>query len=590
MKTETRNCQNCKQDFVIEADDFGFYEKINVPAPTFCSNCQLQRKYAFRNERALYKRKCNVPEHSEDLISIYSLDKSFKVYDQKFWWSDGWDPAEFQKEYDFSISFFSQLKKLIEDVPWPSLASTNSTNSDFCNSVLDMKNCYLVFAAIGSENCGYAVDIDYCKDSYDLYYSFRNELCYETLFSERCYKSKWIYFSENCTDSIMLLDCVGCTNCFGCVGLRNKSYCVFNKPYSKMEYEKLLEKYDSGSFSKISEARKKFKDLIISSPMRYARTIRSSNVTGDNIDNSRNCRNCFDNIGEGLEDCKDVVDPYGKTSKHCHSIFAVGGGELCYDSISIRICRNIFFSKKIWTGSNIQYSYNCHSCNDIFACVGLRNKQYCILNKQYTKEEYDKLVPRIIEHMNTMPYVDRKGRVYKYGEFFPIELSPFAYNETIAQEYFPLAKADIERYGYIWKNPETRNYEITIKSQETPDHIKEVGDDILNQVIGCEHAGACSEQCTTAFKLIPQELQFYRKMNLPLPRLCPNCRHYQRLKQRNPLKLWHRQCMCDYKVYPNTTKHLHHPERECPNEFETSYAPERKEIVYCEQCYQAEVI
>jgi hypothetical protein len=87
-------------------------------------------------------------------------------------------------------------------------------------------------------------------------------------------------------------------------------------------------------------------------------------------------------------------------------------------------------------------------------------------------------------------------------------------------------------------------------------------------------------------------------MNVPLPRLCPNCRHYQRLKQRNPLKLWHRKCMCQGKygtnnlqltTYNNTVTHFH-GDQPCPNEFETSYAPDRKEIVYCEQCYNAEVV
>ena len=63
----------------------------------------------------------------------------------------------------------------------------------------------------------------------------------------------------------------------------------------------------------------------------------------------------------------------------------------------------------------------------------MRNNSYCILNKQYTKEEYEALVSKIIEQMNTMPYVDKNGVTYKYGEFFPIELSPFGYNETVAQ-------------------------------------------------------------------------------------------------------------------------------------------------------------
>ena len=45
-------------------------------------------------------------------------------------------------------------------------------------------------------------------------------------------------------------------------------------------------------------------------------------------------------------------------------------------------------------------------------------------------------------------------------------------------------------------------------------------------------------------------------------------------------------CLSDYQ---NTVEHSHHKGK-CPNEFETSYAPDRPEIVYCEQCYQAEVI
>ena len=106
-------------------------------------------------------------------------------------------------------------------------------------------------------------------------------------------------------------------------------------------------------------------------------------------------------------------------------------------------------------------------------------------------------------------------------------------------------------------------------------------EDIVGKVIECAHRGTCNEQCTEAFKIISSELQFYKKMNLPIPHLCPNCRHYQRLKKRNPLKLWHRICMCEKKNHTHKGK--------CPVEFETSYAPERPEIIYCEQCYQQEV-
>jgi hypothetical protein len=257
-------------------------------------------------------------------------------------------------------------------------------------------------------------------------------------------------------------------------------------------------------------------------------------------------------------------------------------GELLYESLSASMSvSRVYFSIQIRESQDIYYSIECHNSSNLFACVSLRNKSYCIFNKQYTKEQYEELVPKIIKHMNDMPYIDPKGRTYKYGEFFPSELSPFCYNETIAQEYFPLNKEEAIKQGYKWKDGEERNYTIDIKTEDIPDSIKDIDETILGKVIECEHKGTCNEQCTEAFKIIASELQFYQRMNLPLPHLCPNCRHYQRLKQRNPLKLWHRQCMCDKE------NHLH--KGKCEVEFETSYAPERPEIVYCEKCYQQEV-
>ena len=266
--------------------------------------------------------------------------------------------------------------------------------------------------------------------------------------------------------------------------------------------------------------------------------------------------------------CKQMID-----AKDVHDANYCEFVELCYDYIGYWKINNVIFSNTIGDSNNIMYSDFCSTSSNLFACIGLRSKQYCILNKQYTKEEYEELVPKIIKHMNDMPYIDAKGRIYKYGEFFPPELSPFCYNETIAQEYFPLTKEEALNQGYKWKEKEERSYQIDIQNKDIPNDIKEVNNEIIAKVIECEHKGTCNEQCTEAFKIIPDELSFYQRMNLPIPHLCPNCRHYNRLKQRNPLKLWYRKCM-----KPN-----------CPNEFETSYAPDRLEIVYCERCYQQEV-
>ena len=219
---------------------------------------------------------------------------------------------------------------------------------------------------------------------------------------------------------------------------------------------------------------------------------------------------------------------------------------------------------------------------NLFGCVSLRQKKYCILNKQYTKEEYEILVPKIKEHMNEMPFVDKKGNIYKYGEFFPIEFSFFPYNTTQSQEYFPISKQEAEDNGYLWEDSADRNYKFDLKIGSLPDNIKDVKDDMIGKVIECEHQGKCNQLCTTAFKIIKDELNFYRKMNIPLPRLCPNCRTFERLKQRTGMKLYNRKCQC------NNSSHFH-TGTPCPNEFETAYSPDRQEIVYCEKCYQQEV-
>jgi len=149
------------------------------------------------------------------------------------------------------------------------------------------------------------------------------------------------------------------------------------------------------------------------------------------------------------------------------------------------------------------------------------------------------------------------------GSYFILELAKKKLlNATTAQEVFPLRREEAERLGFKWKPSERTTHTITIPHNQIPSSSKEITDVALNAILGCEHEGSCTEQCSFAFKVTSSELEFYRKMDLPLPHLCPNCRHYQRIKQRNPLKLWHRKCTyggtaSENGVYKNQTTHFH---------------------------------
>jgi hypothetical protein len=189
--------------------------------------------------------------------------------------------------------------------------------------------------------------------------------------------------------------------------------------------------------------------------------------------------------------------------------------------------------------------------------------------------------------MNEMPYKDKDKKVYCFGEYFPSEFSASAYNTTLGYEYFPLTQKEAAAHGLQWEDVQDREHKPTILWKELPENIVDVKDNILKETILCSAydkngiEATKEHNCTKAFKITVDELAFYKRMNIPLPQDCPNTRHFKRFMRRNPLKLWRRQCMCE-------KQHSHHIGK-CANEFETSYAPGRQEIVYCEQCYQQEV-
>jgi len=577
-ESQTKTCQNCHKDFVVEPEDFNFYERIKVPPPTFCPECRCVRRMSWRNERSLYKRDSL---SGKSVITCFSPESGVSVYDRDYWWSDEWDPLSYGADYDFNRSFFEQYRELLDRIPMPALFLSRSTNSDYCNHTGEAKNCYLSHACWILEDSNYISKCGKVKDSQDLLNTTDSELVYECVSSVKIANPSFIYNSENCTSSFFLYQCKGCNDCFGCANLRGKSHHIFNQPYSKEEYDKKIKEFDLGSYKNLQKTKQEFEALKLRAIRKYANIQKTENTTGDNISEASNCKYCFDFWG-GTRDCKYCING-GVRLNDGYDGYGVGETtELLYESVDTGANGTRFlFDIFVWGGHNVQYAYACHGCQNVFGCIGLRNKQYCVLNKQYSKEQFEELVPKIIEQMNSVPYIDKMGREYRYGEFFPSELSPFAYNETIAQEYFPLEKEQILTKGYGWKDLETKQHVATKHPEDLPDHINDAGDSILSEVIACAHAGRCNHQCASAFKLIPPELQFYRRFSLPLPRLCPNCRHYARLAERNPLKLWARQCMCEQ------VNHAH--SGRCENKFETSYAPDRPEIVYCEACYNQEV-
>ena len=590
-----QTCQNCNKEFLVDSNDQSFYDKMHVPSPTFCAECRAIRRMAYRNERALYVRKSDLS--GKQIFATYPAEVPFPVYSQDEWFSDAWDPMDYGREYDFSRPFFEQFFELSHVVPKPAKSAIMMVNSDYSNNASSLKNCYALFNSAYSEDCAYGNDVGHHSNNcFDNSHVGSFELAYETIFGTR---SSRVFFSQNivdCADVYFSKNLRGCNDCFGCVNLRSKSYHIFNKPYSKEEYRAKLAEFDIGSYAALQRILEKARAFWMTFPNKFCESgARSVDVSGEYLFNSKNVKNSYlVTGGEDLRYCQYTVYPaikdcydhlvFGEDTTRTYECAMVGGG-----INNLRFCLQSYPNLK-----DMEYCEYCVSSSDLFGCVGLRSKQYCILNKQYDKESFDKLRKEIIDQMNSMPYKDSVGREYRYGEFFPASFSPFGYNETIAQEYFPLTKDEAEAGGYNWRDVESKGHAVTLPHTELPDHIKDVKDDILKETIGCAHEGQCNDGCAGAFKLIPSEVEFYRRFNIPVPRLCITCRHRERLRMRNGMRLYAWKCQCageksESGVYANSASHVHGTDH-CPNEFETSYGKDREEIVYCETCYQQEVV
>ncbi|MBI5411950.1 hypothetical protein HZA43_02100 [Candidatus Peregrinibacteria bacterium] len=546
------HCVQCSTGFTITPEEIRLRERIAstfetgpVPSPTLCPDCRMQRRMARRNERTLYRRSCD--KSGKKIISVYPEGTPFPVYERSAWWSDAWDPLSYGRDFNFNRLFFEQFEELQKVVPRPALSATNSENSDYCNFVFDSRNCYL------SHNSYYCDSLLYCywsmntKDCIDCNYCFKCERCFECSDCNHSYNCNHSILSHNCSDSAYLYDCRGCSYCFGCVGLRQKSYYIFNQQLTKEEYEIRIKQFDLNNLRHAKAVEERMEALEIKHPHLYSIQEKTEECTGDYIFESKNCQSCFQIYRS--QDCMYVQDAETKDALDCYH---PGWNQATYECYSPVRQTSTAFCSLCWDGSDNFYSDNCHSCSYCFGCIGLRHKKYCILNKQYSKEKYKRTMARIVARMK---------ETKEWGEFFPVTLSPFAYNESMAQEYYPLSKTEVQKRGWAWRDPAPFTPgNSSISWDKIPQAIQEVPDTILNEVLSCT-------VCKKSYKIIQQEFQFYRQNQVAIPRECPECRYKRRAALHNARKLYSRACA------------------KCSSQIQTTYSTDRPEIVYCEHCY-----
>jgi hypothetical protein len=427
----------------------------------------------------------------------------------------------------------------------------------------------MLFEADRNEETYYSRGMNDNKDCIDCIRANQCQICYEGVDINNCYGCFYTRDCNNCSECYFSSNLIGCKNCFGCDNLNQKQYYIYNENIGKEKWEEFISsvKYSSES---IKEYFSKLEEIRLNNPKRYARITKCENSKGDHLINCKNAYFCFDS--QKLHDCaycfevqNDAKDAYDFSTFGLSTNMVYECNSCGYGVYNILFCNDTWRSTK-----DCYYCDNTQSSNNCFGCVGLKKDEYCILNKQYSSEDYEKKVAEIVENMK------KSG---EWGEYMPMSISIYGYNETLANDYFPLKKEEATAIGAKWQDDDRMIHfdgpfyepKADIKEYENNEQERQA---LLAGILKCQETGK-------PYKIIPQELAFYIKHGLPVPTISFEARHKARVAKRNPFKLWERQCDCEDSSHGHSGR--------CENKFESTYSPEKPYKVYCEDCYQKSI-
>lgn len=451
-------------------------ETLWIPRPSRSRKARNRRRLSFRNEVYLFKRTCDLT--GVPTISVFPEDSPYTVYCYDAWTSDeAWDPLTYGQPIDFTRPFFEQFAELERRIPHQALFQDGlSENSEYVNYGSRNKSCYLI-QGILCEDVMFSQAMVSCRSALDCLACFQCELCYDCIDCDQCYEVFYSQDCDGCHSSALLRNCVGCHDCYASINLRNARYVFKNVQLTKEEYARRRApiRFDSPEFNR---DRDEVTRAYAAADRPHLTGLKNEDCTGNLISECKSCQYLFDSIA--VEDscygtigtrCHHCVDcDFFTDSSHlveCHGV--IGGSEM----LGVYFMRNSY---------RMYYSQWCFNSKNIFGSYGLRRKENCILNQQYSPSEFEQLALRLAKHMM---------ETGEWGEYFPASLSPFPYHQTLANMFYPQVEKD---------------------------------------------------DAAQPFRIIAQEQQFYDRFGIPAPTVHPIERYRQRLGRRPPRELWPRKC------------------------------------------------
>ncbi len=622
---EWRRCKWCWEEFAVYEMVKKLEERFENPVNDKCPSCSMRHLMLWRNHRKLYRNK---DINWKPVISMIAPESGYKIIKSE----DIVNYDVYQKN-SYNINdyndFEKEFNKLLKEIPFLAMYNENTENSEYANFVSKVKNAYLsAVVYIDCENIFYSEFVMESKDIVDSYAVFYSQLVWNSLYVKNSYKvinSSWIDGSNNIYFSTRL---VNCEECILCSNLTGKKYCYKNQQLSKEEYmkkkEELLEKLSTRSW--YEQLQKEYEEVIRNSTAKWLDMINTEHSIWNIIRDSKDAilafewyelENVFNVMWEKLSNCLNSLSWYGSYFCNCSRVW--------WADWPLVGCFSAIFSSYVF------HSINCFGSNNIMASIGIFNWENVILNRKLDKQRYEEEFKRLKNILkeawkwweffkpiwSPIPYNDSWAmeyypirdlnlvniennelinKLFSEGYLYNEEADKLRnlLNENIGQKvlidgnwygkvyifepekFISKAILDLGGNSLIGISWRTKEKEINvpewinlIKSQQLPENVKELDKpkelEILKSAIVCKVSWR-------PFRIINLELDFYKKLNLPLPDKHPDIRHKERLKLRPKRELYLRRC------------------DKCWKEMLSVYSEDVEFKVYCQECYDKEFV
>lgn len=509
-KPGERVCELTGEKWMMDQTEIDWCRRFNVPPSKYSPLNRMRIMHGYFIMYNIFYNKH--ADTGRQMMATIPPASGFRVLEDKEWYER--DFSEKAVDLDPVKSFFDQLFELSLSVPLPAHDNIVPPENSIAFLSFGDQDSYFVMAS-RAKRCFYSSNAFDCESSAEVVMGTAVNESYSTLNSSNIFRCQFVQDSQNCQNSFFLFDCRDCENCFGAVNKRNKRFLWFNEQLSQKEYERHLSQVDLTSHAEREKYEDRFRQFVRENAVWPENSnLHVENSTGEYLEDTVNARECY-HVRGGSSDIDHVTWCLGAPSEKCAYCAGATGSTDCYYSVGVTNCHRSFFNMNIVTDSqNMEYCTRCFNCENCFGCVGLRYKRFCILNKQYSEEEYWKTLD------------DLKCRLLEEGDYGDIPGLRFSTQHwTSLLDLFEIDKATAMKLG-------GRDFNLTGEGAEghdiAPEHIlppKAIPDRIRAEDFDRITGNFYFDQAIgRRFGYLRPELEFYLKLKIAPPRQHPRGR------------------------------------------------------------------